>query len=234
MARPSATPARAISFLSTDSSDSSSDSCSLPEIPTRQTPPPLRLFDRYLNRNVSLPVPQEQLCHYIVHRRHYRKKGIKRKLFQITDCKTSEVLAGAKFASVASNVLKVSNRRGLVCEVDMKTAKGPFIMRLGIEPTLVVARDPQNSVSADFLEFDEIVPPYSRLVSHSASPDELVAAFGNRRALESVKNCRLCLGNEEIVAVRKVHKNRLEVDSKRNLSFLSCFVIALFMFLSKP
>jgi hypothetical protein len=206
--------------------------------PRRTTSPPTRMFDRYLNRNLSLPsgVPfvPEQLVHYMVHRRYYRKKGIKRKLFQITDARTSDVLAGAKFASIASSVLKVSNHRGLVCEVDVKGSSGPFVMRLGIEPYLVLTRGSNNSVTVEFMEFDGTVPPYSQLMSAQTSLDALVATFGTRRAMKSVKNCRLCRGTDEIIAVRKVQKNRLEIDSKRNVSFLSCFVIGLFMFLSKP
>jgi hypothetical protein len=197
------------------------------------------MFDRYLTRNLGLPSAArfflpEQTVHYLVHRRHYRKGGIKRKLFQITDAKTSDVLAGAKFASAVSSVLKVSNHRGLVCEVDVKGSSGPFVMRLGMEPTLVLTRGSGNSVIAEFMEFDGTIPPYSQLLSVQTTQDGLVAAFGSRRVVKSVKNCRLCKGVEEIVAVRKVQKNILEIDARRNVSFLSCFVIGLFMFLSKP
>jgi hypothetical protein len=51
--------------------------------------------------------------------------------------------------------------------------------------------------------------------------------------MESVKNCRLCNGLMEVVAVRKVRKNTLEIDAKLNISFLSCFGIGIFMFLMK-
>jgi hypothetical protein len=107
-------------------------------------------------------------------------------------------------------------------------------MRLGIEPTLVLTRG-SNAVTAEFMEFDGTVPPYGQLVSaQGGAMDGMSTPFAGRRALKSVKNCRLCRGTEEIIAVRKVQKNRLEIDSRRNVSFLSCFVIGLFMFLSKP
>ena len=50
--------------------------------------------------------------------------------------------------------------------------------------------------------------------------------------LRAVKTCDEC-GNE-IVAVRKVSKKSLEIDAKIEISFLQCFVIGIFMFLSKP
>jgi hypothetical protein len=200
---------------------------------------PTRLFDRYLSRHAGLPSRSqfffvEQTVHYVFHRRHLRQKGLKRKLFQMTDSKTADVLAGAQFASITSSVLKVSNSRGVVCEVDIKGASGPFVMRVGTDPTLVLRRGAGGSVTAEFAEFDGTVPPYAELVSPAMSPEAMVAAFGTRRAVKSVKNCRLCSGNEEIIAVRKVQRNSVEIDSKRNVSFVSCFVIALFMFLSKP
>jgi hypothetical protein len=197
------------------------------------------MFDRYLTRTSSLiPVSPHFLAqktlHYIIHRRHHRKKGIKRKLFQMTNAETSDVLAGAEFASVTSSVLKVSNPRGLVCEVDVKGSAGPFVMRLGVDPTLVLTRGRDGSVAAEFARFEGMAPPYERLLCPPMPADEMVAAFGTRRAVTSVKNCRLCEGSVEIVAVRKVQRNRLEIDARWNVSFLSCFVIGLFMFLSKP
>jgi hypothetical protein len=239
MARQSPASALSMTFSSSDSSDggSSADHESWSRT-QRHSKPPIAatsstgMFDRYLHRSVTVPSFTEQTVHYIVHRRRFRKNGVKRKLFQITNARTSDVLAGAKFASMMSNVLKVSNHRGLVCEVDIKGSSGPFVMRLGIEPMLVLTRG-WNWVVAEFMELDGTVPPYSELKCE-ATPEVLMEAFVGRQAIKSVKNCRLCRGNEEIVAVRKVQKNRLEIDAKRNLSFLSCFVVGLFMFLSKP
>jgi hypothetical protein len=150
----------------------------------------------------------------------------------MTDSKTADVLAGAQFASMTSSVLKVSNARGLVCEVDVNGSS--FVMRIGNDPTLVLRRGPGGSVTAEFAEFDGTVPPYAELVSPPMSGEAMVAAFGTRKAIKSVKNCRLCNGTEEIVAVRKVQRNGVEIDSKRNVSLVSCFVIGMFMFLTKP
>jgi hypothetical protein len=242
-----------LDFSSSDTPSSDHDSSPILQLPSKSpdppdppaaarrmsASPPPRLFDRYLTHHAGFPSRSrlfyvEQTVHYMLHRRHSRQKGLKRKLFQLTDAKTSDVLAGAKFASLTSSVLKVCNSKGLVCEVDVKGSSGPFVMRIGNDPTLVLRRGAGGSVTAEFAEFDGTVPPYAELVSPPMSAEAMITAFGTRRALKSVKNCRLCQGSEEIVAVRKVHPNSVEIDSRRNLSFVSCFVIGLFMFLTKP
>jgi hypothetical protein len=176
---------------------------------------------------------RERKVHYTVHRRHTRKKGIKRKLFQLTDAQTCDVLAGAEFASAISSVIQVSNSRGLVCEIDVKSAKGPFIMRLGMDPVLSMSIGDRGAIVLEFKDMDGDPPLYPPLVSPPKSCADLAAAFGSRRAIRSVKNCRFCLDGNEIVAVRKVHKNALEIDAKFNVSFLACFVIGISLFLAK-
>jgi hypothetical protein len=197
------------------------------------------MLDRYLNPSGSVQSsrlftpPSEQIVHYMIHRRHTRKKGLKRKLFQLTDAMTSDVLAAAEFASLISSTLEVTNHRGLICEIDVKASKGPFIMRLGMDPVLVVSIGPGGAICSEFRECDGIEPPYPRLFSPAKSCDDVAKAFGSRPAIPSIKNCRLCSTAGEVIAVRKVRKKALAIDARSNVSFLSCFTIGLVMFLLK-
>jgi hypothetical protein len=147
----------------------------------------------------------------------------------LTDSR-DDVIAGAEFASLVSSVIKVSNTKGLVCEID---AKKRFTMRLGHDPYLVLYVEKKGDICARFLVCDGIAPPYALLISPAKSCERIAEAFGDRHAMHSVKNCKLCDGKEEIVAVRKVRKHTLQIDAKPNISFLSCFVIGIFMFLMK-
>jgi hypothetical protein len=144
--------------------------------------------------------------------------------------KDGVVLCGAAFASITSSVMRICNDKGLICEIDTGSQ---FRMRLGKDPYLVLSAGKHGDIRAEFLECEGTAPSYRILHSPADSCRDLLRAFGSRRAMESVKNCRLCNGLVEVVAVRKVRKNTLEIDAKLNISFLSCFGIGIFMFLMK-
>lgn len=199
----------------------------------------LRMLDRYRNlgQKTSISLQKQELSerrnHYVVHRSHCKRKGLKRKVFQLSDMSDNSVKAGAEFASATSKVLEVSNPRGLVCEVDV-LKRSKFVMRLGSDPVIVIKGSSGRRVEVQFMEVDGIEPPYNMLVSPAHSCDDLKKAFGDRHVIKSVKNCRLCdEGGNEVVAVRKVSKKSLEIDARADVSFLQCFAIGMFMFLSK-
>lgn len=199
----------------------------------------LRMLDRYRNAsqrsmNSQMAEFSERRNHYVVHRSHCRRKGLKRRVFQLSDMSDNSVKAGAEFASATSKVLEVSNPRGLVCEVDVQK-RNRLLMRLGSDPVIVIKGGSGRYVDVEFMEIDGVIPPYKKIVSEAHSCDDLQKAFGERKVMKSVKNCRLCDENgNEVVAVRKVSKKSLEIDAKADVSILQCFVIGMFMFLSKP
>jgi hypothetical protein len=222
-------------------SDGSSPASDPPAPPTSSPSVlPFRLLDRYLNPGGAVlssrifTRPADQIVHYMIHRRHTRKKGLKRKLFQLTNAMTSDVIAAAEFASLTSSTLEVTNHRGLVCEIDVKAAKGPFVMRVGMEAVLVISVEAGGAICAEFRDCDGTEPPYPLLHSPAKSCHDVAQAFGSRPAVPSVKNCKLCSPAGEVVTVRKVRKKALAVDARSNVSFLSCFAIGLVMFLLKP
>jgi hypothetical protein len=192
-----------------------------------------RFLDRYrewkTGPSARAEATQSQTIHYSVHRKYVRRSGLKRKLFQMTD-KTGVVLCGAEFASLTSSVIRVSNDKGLICEIDARTH---FTMRLGRDPYLVMSVGKDKEIRAEFMECDGMMPRYRVLTSPANSCRDLVQAFGSRRTMRSVKNCKLCNDSVEVVSVRKVRPNTLEIDAKCDVSFLSCFVIGIFMFLRK-
>jgi hypothetical protein len=180
-----------------------------------------------------ISVITERRVHFAVHRRHSRKTALKRLLFQLTDTQTLEVIAAGQFTSPASSVIDVCNSRGTICEVDVQSSKGPFIMRQGVDPILIISILDRGSRWLEFKGSDGDPPLYPPMQSPAKSCAELETAFGQRKAMSSIKNCRFCHNGEEIVAVRKVQKNVVEVDAKYNVSFMYCFVIGIAMFLTK-
>lgn len=196
----------------------------------------LRMLDRYLpqsSRSVSklqIPILSPRTQHFTCFRKHARHGALRRILFQLTSSHDNSVIAGAEFASAVSKVIEVSNSRGLVCEISLKDQ---FTMLLGSDPVMVLTKSAGRAVTAEFIENDGNTPPYQKLYSPPHICDHPATAFGTRKAIQSIKNCKLCNGEEEVVSVRKVSKNAVEIDAKHNVSFLNCFVIAIFMFLSK-
>jgi hypothetical protein len=106
-------------------------------------------------------------------------------------------------------------------------------MRLGIDPVLILSIGDRGAIVIEFKDLDGDPPLYPPLISPAKSCTDLEAAFGSRRAMPSVKNCRFCLDDDEILAVRKVRKDAVEIDAKFNVSFLCCFVIGISIFLLK-
>jgi hypothetical protein len=212
-----------------------------PERAESAGPSSLRLLDRYRNTNSTsrfssrdlMTTITERRVHYAVHRRHTRKNGLKRRLFQLTDAQTLEVIAAAQFTSATSSVIDVCNSRGTICEVDVKSSKGPFILRQGMDPLLIVSIGDKGSRCLEFKESEGDSPLYPPMQSPAKSCADIPATFGNRRAIASVKNCRFCSGGEEVVAVRKIQKNAIEIDAKYNVPFFYCFGIGIAMFLAK-
>lgn len=191
----------------------------------------LRLLDRY--KNTTSRFSQffgDQTVTYTLYRKKIWKKSAKRKLFQLTD--SGDVIAGAE--CISSKLIEISNDRGLISEMDIKShSNGPFILRMGTEKRLEITSS-NHQIKVEFSRTDEESTfPYSILISKTAEFLE-EGSFGNRPAIKSVKNCKLC--NEtgkEIVSVRKIKKNALAIDAKKNISFVSIMAIGLFMFLHK-
>lgn len=203
---------------------------------TKQIPNPLiRMLDRYKSKiprfgpSILSIIPQTK--HYQVVRDRSWNSKAKKKSFKMFKKGCSEPLAFAEFVSLFSNEIKVENSRGLLCEL-VSIDKGRFCMKLGQDQVLSVFLSPGRAVHAEFYPIDGSTPPYAKLTSPPAACADLKQAFGDRPAIRSVKNCKMCYKDEEVIAVRKVGKNELEVDSKSAIPFLSCFTVAIFMFVS--
>ncbi|EAY13857.1 hypothetical protein TVAG_044170 [Trichomonas vaginalis G3] len=203
----------------------------------QESKPQLRLLDRYKSstprassRLQLIPI-WERVNHYTVHREKVWQGGTFHKLFtmkQVGD-NSGSFVAQAKYASTFSQEIKVSNPRGLICEIDTNN-EGLFNMRLGNDISLSLKIEAGHAVHAEFFEIDGVIPPYKKLTSPPGICSDLKSAFGDRKAIPSIKNCKMCFNGEEIIAVRKVAKDDVEIDAKGTISFLACFSIALFMF----
>ncbi|KAK8870648.1 hypothetical protein M9Y10_008535 [Tritrichomonas musculus] len=233
----------------TSSSTSNSASQNAPTTTTKSEPLPLtsnlsmadskppaasslRLLDRYKNTtNKFSQFFGDQTVTYILYRKKIWKKSAKRKLFQLAD--SGNVIAGAE--CVTSKLIEISNDRGLISEMDIKSySGGPFVLRMGNDKRLEISISSNRQIIVEFVRTDEESTfPYTTLISQPPSTLEN-NSFGNRPVIKSVKNCKLC--NEtgkEIVSVRKIKKNALAIDAKKNISFVSVMAIGLFMFLYK-
>ncbi|OHT11788.1 hypothetical protein TRFO_18684 [Tritrichomonas foetus] len=196
----------------------------------------LRMLDRYrtatprVMSRLQFPIFSERVVTYSLFRKSHYKNGIKRKYYQLTE--NGNVVAGASMPS--SKLFEINNMNGLIAEIDVESSKGPFIMRLGNDKIMSVSGGPGRMVKCEFFDNDDSKPPYHLLISKARACMDTSKAFGSRRAIQSIKNCKLCDSDEkEIIAVRKIRKNVLEIDAKYNISFVSCMVVGLFMF-SKP
>ena len=206
--------------------------------------PPQRFLDRYKKRaftpnvssRLSLAPIQSQPQHFVITRHYLWYSGIKRKVFELTSIKSHEPPARADFVSALSSTLQVLNTKGVICEIDTKTPSGPYTMRIGEDPYLIIQSGNQKvgrSIDVQFLSVNDSKPPYSHLQSPEGICNDLAKAFGERHAIKSVKNAKFIDHDEEIISIRKVSKNRLEIDAKYNILFLHCFCIGLFMFTTK-
>ncbi|KAH0791814.1 hypothetical protein GPJ56_004308 [Histomonas meleagridis] len=150
----------------------------------------------------------------------------------MTELPAGNVIAGAEFESTSSNIMQISNSRGIICEMNLKTSHKCSVL-IGNETTARITRK-DGVVKVEQFEIDGIKPKYPLLISQLNKIGALEDAFGKRRAIKSIKNCKLCdEENNEVIAVRKTHRSVLDIDSKYNVSFLTCFVVGIFMFLSK-
>lgn len=193
----------------------------------------LRLLDRYKSANkLMLCPPQERTINYCLFRKKIWKKSSHRKLFQLTDSGT--VLAGAEL--VSSKLIEISNNLGQVSSVEItSTSKGPFTLRIGNDKLMDIYASSKRAITLQFYRDEDSKFPYSTLLSPAGSCEDLKKAFGDRKVIKSVKNCKLLdTDGKEIIAIRKIQKDALSIDAKRNISFLSCMTVGLFMFLSRP
>ena len=176
--------------------------------------------------------PQERTINYCLFRKKVWKKSSHRKLFQLTDSGT--VLAGAEL--VSSKLIEISNNLGQVSSVEIKsTSKGPFTLRIGNDKLMDIYASSKRAITLQFYRDEDSKFPYSTLLSPAGSCEDLKKAFGDRKVIKSVKNCKLLdTDGKEIIAIRKIQKDALSIDAKRNISFLSCMTVGLFMFLSRP
>lgn len=219
----------------------------VPSLPIKNDSPPLRLLDRYksatprASARLRIVPLNERVNHFRVHRQKIWHGATFSKQFTMFSLdnhitipshpsNSESPLATATFLSTFSQIIKVENANGVVCEIDTDT-DGKFQMRLGSDVTISLRKEAGDAIIADFYELDGIVPPYKRLISPPGVCTDLKSAFGERTAMKSIKNCKMCFDGEEIIAVRKVEKNDVEVDAKGTLSFLACFAISMFMFL---
>ena len=206
-------------------------------IPAVNHPQPLRLLDRYRSntprascRLQLIPI-EKRINHFKVHREKEWHGATYSRVFSMysLDKPSSNPIAKATFASTFSQEIKVVNPNGLICEIDTD-ADGKYQMRLGNDVSLSMRKDAGDAIFAEFFAVDGVIPPFKLLTSPPGACVDLKAAFGERKALKSIKNCKLCFNGDEIVAVRKVSKNDVEVDAKGTISFLACFTIAIFMY----
>lgn len=220
------------------------DSNDIFHIPETQSPtqPQKRFFDRYRQSDdgitpmtrLALSPRQSATQHFIITRNFTWYGGAKRKIFELISNTSAEPLARADYESALSSTLQVMNSRGMICEIDTKKPSGPYNMRVGSDIYITIKGGPGRLVDVEFFSVDGSKPPYPHLQSASGICNNLETAFGKRKAIQSVKNGKfMSENNEEIVAVRKVSKNRLEIDAKYNILFLHCFCIGLYMFTTK-
>ena len=219
----------------------------VPALPIKTNTPPLRLLDRYksstprASARLKIVPLSERVNHFRVHRQKNWHGATYSKEFTMFSqgnhvaisprpSDPESPLAKATFLSTFSQIIKVENANGVVCEIDTDS-DGKFQMKLGNDVTLSLRKEAGDAIIAEFYELDGIVPPYKRLISPPGICVDLKNAFGERPALKSIKNCKMCFDGEEILAIRKIAKNDVEIDAKGTLSFLTCFTIAMFMFL---
>ena len=197
----------------------------------------LKLLDRYRSstprastRLQLIPI-EKRVNHYRVHREKEWQGATYHRVFSMfsLDKPNQAPIAKATFASTFSQEIKVVNNNGLICEIDTD-ADGKYQMRLGNDVSLSMKKEAGHAIFAIFSIVDGVVPPYKVLTSPPGACEDIKAAFGERKAIKSIKNCKLCYDGEEIVAVRKVGKNDVEIDAKGTISFLACFSIAIFMY----
>jgi len=197
---------------------------------------PARMLDRYrsvtprASSRLQFSLNSVHINRFQVFRESEWTNGIPKKKFYIKDPEKSDVIALASYSSVFSSLLLVSNHRGLLCEIDTDNKPNTYQMRLGNDIVFQIYLGPARSVIMEFYEMDGITPPYQVLVSPPSSCADISAAFGNRQAVKSIKNCKLCYKSEEILSIRKIDKHIVSVDSRSNVSMLACFALAIFMF----
>ena len=188
----------------------------------------LRLLDRYrINRTSSV-----SLSHLNKEQNHYtcaKKGGFGRKIFQLTDNGNNTVVAGAEFTGAFSSVMQMANDKGQISEIHVSGKV--FEVKHGIDTCLTIARENGNVVVRAF-ELDGMKPPFDVLVGTNLT--DLEAAFGDRKVMPSVKNCKLCdPSGQEVISVRKISNMSLAVDTRFNVSFITGFAVAIYMFLVK-
>ena len=188
----------------------------------------LRLLDRYrINRASSV-----SLSHLSKEQNHYtcsKKGGFGRKIFQLTDNGNNTVVAGAEFTGAFSSVMQMANDKGQISEIHVSGKV--FEVKHGIDTCLTISRENGNVVVRAF-ELDGMKPSFDVLVGTNLT--DLEAAFGDRKVMPSVKNCKLCdPSGQEVISVRKVSNMSLAVDTRFNVSFITGFAVAIYMFLVK-
>lgn len=182
-----------------------------------------RLLDRYKTSSSKFTLSTQN--HFVISKNHFWKKGLKRKLFLMT--KDSIFQARAKFKSFTSRKISIENQHGLICKLQVGDTYHLFF---ATELVMTICRNEEGGVSVHFIETEDWKFPYTELVSPAVITSNTREAFGERVAIPSVKNCRLCCEEKEVVAVRKISKTELAIDSLIDVSFLYCFAIGIFMF----
>lgn len=206
---------------------------SAPIMPQKQAAPivkaqhPQPLAMRMLTRYKTGPIPStvravSAFARYSCFR---ARKGTKR-IFQLIDEGKGSVVAGAEFSNNFGNAINISNSRGLIGEIKVKSKS--FQLLFGQDLWAKVSNK-NDIISMNFFTVDDSEPPYDVITSTDIS--DLQAAFGGRTVVPSVKNCKMCdSSGNEVIAIRKISKHELSIDSRRNLSFLACFTLAMYMF----
>ena len=188
----------------------------------------LRLLDRYKFGRVS----SVSLAQVAKEQNHYtcsKKGGFGKKIFQLTDNSNNSVIAGAEFTGTFSSVMQMANDKGQISEIHVSGKT--FEVKHGIDTALRISRENGNVVVRAF-EIDGMKPAFDVIIGTNLT--DLDAAFGDRKVIPSVKNCKLCdESGQEVVAVRKLSDMSLAVDSRYNVSFITGFAIAIFMFIVK-
>lgn len=203
--------------------------------PHRQGSEPSSFLDRYQVQ------PKKVLFNsitYLVERHHFWSSGVKRKRFVLKKKGSeSEILASAEFEGAMSKIITVSNSLGSLCQIETNP-NGPYVMRIGNQPFLIIALSPSKNVTVHFEKFDTveeeeeenpILPDLINIGNARTNPKE---TFGGRKCMQSIKNVKLCTSQgEEFISVRKVGKNLVEVDAQNKVHFLACFAVSMFMYM---
>ena len=178
---------------------------------------------------------------YVVERHHFWSGGIKRKRFILKKRDSNDILASAEFAGAMSSLLNVSNSLGTLCQIETNP-NGPYVLRIGNSPFLVIALSPYKEVTVHFENIENYDSLEEEESNRRASTPDLInngnarrdptTTFGGRECIQSIKNVKLCsVDGKEFIAVRKVAKNVVEVDALIKVHFLACFAVAMFMYM---